>query len=172
MGAHVASLGDRLSRPRRARQFVHHLGDGCKTRVYVATYPRRLTHLQHVRIDPGQTLREWARMSAVGEAIAGGAPDPALEHARHPRAAIGVSGDRYLSVVCDGYSLGDSGLTLDELHAVMGDLGAESVTVLGGGASASLVSGGHLHNRPRDDNGVALLYGRPVTTAVAFAFGR
>ena len=196
MGAHAASLGERLSRPRRARQFVHELRDGCATTVYVATYPRRLTHLQAVRIEPGQPLREWARLSAVGEAIAGGAPidmagrsavppataagadaaaaalDPALASGRHPRAAIGVSGDRYIALVCDGYSLRDSGLTLDELHALMRELGAESVTILGGGASASLVSGGHLHNRPRDENGLALLYGRPVTSAIAFAFGR
>jgi phosphodiester glycosidase len=204
MGAHAASLGDRLSRPRRARQFVHELSDGCATTVYVATYSRRLTHLQHVRIEPGQPLREWARAGAVPEAIAGGEPDvmaraaiasatagkaippataqgaavasaggdPALLRGRHPRAALGVSSDRYIALVCDGYSLRDSGLTLDELQSLMCELGAEAVTILGGGASASLVSGGHLHNRPRDESGVALLYGRPVTTAIAFAFGR
>src|SRR3954469_21547693 len=74
MGAHAASLGERSSGPRRARQFVHELSDGCATTVYVATYPRRFTHLQAVAIEPGCPLREWARTSAVGEAIAGGAP--------------------------------------------------------------------------------------------------
>jgi hypothetical protein len=171
MGAHAGSLGDRLSRPRRARQFVHHLADGCATTVYVATYPRRLTHLQRIQLDPARPLREWARASAVSEAIAG-AFEPGLEDARHPRAALGVSGDRYIAVVCDGYSLRDSGLTRDELAALMRELGADTVTELGGGASASLVSGGHLHNRPRDDSGVALLYGRPVASAIVFAFGR
>ena len=218
MGAHAVPLGDRSSRPRRARQFVHQLADGCATSVYVATYPRRLTHLQTMRIEPGQPLREWARMNAVAEAIAGAAPviasgadgspaaghtippaapghalpsaamahaippdtaagareviDSALARGRHPRAAIGVSRDRYVAVVCDGYSLRDSGLTVAELEELMSDLGADSVTHLGGGAHTSLVSGGHLHNRPRDESGVALLYGRPVTSAIVFAFGR
>jgi hypothetical protein len=171
MGAHAASLGDRPFRPRRARQFVHHLVDGCATSVYVATYPRRLTHLQTVQLEPARPLREWARMSAVGEAIAGGF-EPGIADKRHPRAALGVSRDRYIAVVCDGYSLRDSGLTRAELSALMTELGAETFTDLGGGASASLVSGGHLHNRPRDDSGVALLYGRPVTSAIVFAFGR
>ena len=180
MGAHAASLGDRSSRPRRARQFVHQLPDGCATTVYVATYPRRLTHLQQLRIEPGQPLREWARANAVTEAIAGAAPaippataaGAALARGRHPRSAIGVSRDRYIALVCDGYSLRDSGLTVAELEHLMDDLGADAVTHLGGGAHASLVSGGHLHNRPRDENGVALLYGRPVETAIVFAFGR
>jgi phosphodiester glycosidase len=171
MGAHAASLGDRLFRPRRARQFVHQLRDGCATTVYVATYPRRLTHLQTVQLEPAQPLREWARMSAVGEALAGGF-ETGIADGRHPRAALGLSRDRYIALVCDGYSLRDSGLTRDELAALMAELGAETTTDLGGGASASLVSGGHLHNRPRDDSGVALLYGRPVASAIVFAFGR
>jgi hypothetical protein len=171
MGAHAVSFGDRLNRPRRTRQFVHQLADGATTTVYVATYPRRLTHLQTVELSPAQPLREWARGGAVAEAIAGGF-ESGLTDGRHPRAAIGVARDRYIAMVCDGHSLRDAGLTLDELAALMSELGADSVTDLGGGASASLVSGGHLHNRPRDDNGVALLYGRPVASAVVFGFGR
>jgi hypothetical protein len=183
MGAHAVSFGARPNRPRRARQFVHRLADGAETTVYVATYPRRLTHLQTVRLDPAQPLREWARANSVAEAIAGGAELPlniapatvagaALATGRHPRAAIGTARDRYIAMVCDGNSLGDAGLTLGEMAALMGELGADSVTNLGGGASASLVSGGRLHNRPRDEDGVALLYGRPVTSAIVFAFGR
>lgn len=181
MGAHAVSLGDRLNKPRRARQFVHQLADGAATTVYVATYPRRLTHLQTVALEPAAPLREWARANRIGEAIAGGGsmaiPAATVAGAanatgRHPRAAIGVGRDRYIAMVCDGHSLRDAGLTPDELAALMDDLGAETVTDLGGGASASLVSGGHLHNRPRDEAGVALLYGRPVTSAIVFAFGR
>lgn len=87
---------------------------------------------------------------------------------RHPRAAFGVGRDRYFAVVADGRSIRDSGLTLGELAQLMADLGADSAINLAGGASASLVSGGQLQNRPRDDNGVALLGGRPVASALVF----
>jgi hypothetical protein len=87
---------------------------------------------------------------------------------RHPRAALGIARDRFIAVVCDGRSIRDAGLTLGELARLMADLGAESAINLCGGASASLVSGGALHNRPRDDNGISLLGGRPVASAIVF----
>jgi hypothetical protein len=87
---------------------------------------------------------------------------------RHPRAAFGVGRDRLFAVVADGRSIRDAGLTLAELARLMADLGAESAINLAGGASVSLVSGGRLHNRPRDDNGVALLGGRPIASALVF----
>jgi exopolysaccharide biosynthesis protein len=87
---------------------------------------------------------------------------------RHPRAALGVSRDRLFAVVADGGSIRDAGLTLGELARLMADLGADSAINLGGGASASLVSGGSLHNRPRDANGVSMLGGRPIASAIVF----
>jgi exopolysaccharide biosynthesis protein len=87
---------------------------------------------------------------------------------RHPRAAFGIARDRYFAVVCDGRSIRDAGMTLGELARLMADLGASSAINLCGGASASLVSGGALHNRPRDQNGVSLLGGRPVASAIVF----
>lgn len=87
---------------------------------------------------------------------------------RHPRAAFGISRERWFAVVCDGRSIKDAGMTLGELARLMADLGAESAINLCGGASASLVSGGALHNRPRDDNGISLLGGRPVASAIVF----
>jgi hypothetical protein len=87
---------------------------------------------------------------------------------RHPRAAFGISRDRYFAVVCDGRSIKDAGMTLAELARLMADLGADTAINLCGGASASLVSGAALHNRPRDDNGISLLGGRPVASAIAF----
>jgi hypothetical protein len=87
---------------------------------------------------------------------------------RHPRSALGIARDRFLAVVCDGRSIRDAGMTLGELARLMADLGAESAINLCGGASASLVSGGALHNRPRDDNGISLLGGRPVASAIVF----
>src|SRR3954447_19365371 len=256
MGAHAVSLGDRLLRPRRVRQFEEQLDDGATTTVHVATYPRRSTRVRVVALDRPEPLHRWARQAGFADAISGGfyvpggtplgelhsdgnvhmtVPfDPPWDacrsclsvsdgvidivprgvlpsHARgdllqagpllvtngrpviatdgrdpqgfraaagqfdcditagrHPRAAVGIARDRFFAVVCDGRSIRDAGLSLGELARLMADLGAESAINLGGGASASLVSGGALHNRPRDDNGVSLLGGRPVTSAIVF----
>lgn len=91
-----------------------------------------------------------------------------ITRGRHPRAAIGIARDRIFAVVCDGRSIKDAGLTLAELAKLMADLGAECAMNLGGGACASLVAQGTLHNRPRDDNGISLLGGRPVSSAIVF----
>jgi hypothetical protein len=87
---------------------------------------------------------------------------------RHPRAALGIARDRLFAVACDGGSIRDAGMTLGELARLMADLGADTALNLCGGASASLVSGGALHNRPRDINGVSLLGGRPIASAIVF----
>jgi Phosphodiester glycosidase len=271
MGAHAVSLGDRLLRPRRVREFVERLLDGAAATVYVATYPRRGTRVRVVALDRPEPLHRWARQAGIGEALSGGfyapggiplgelhsngnvhmtvpfdapwdarrscvsiidghveivprgvlpnrargdllqagpllvancrpliadavrAADPSRDQTgeagardpqgfaaaaaqfdcditagRHPRAAFGIARDRYFAVVCDGRSIRDAGMTLGELARLMADLGASSAINLCGGASASLVSGGALHNRPRDQNGVSLLGGRPVASAIVF----
>src|SRR3954449_7394866 len=146
---------------------------------------------QHVEIAPRGTLPSSARgdllqagplLVAHGRSVidvAGGRGPPGVAGAasqfdcditdgRHPRAALGIARDRFLAVVADGRSIRDAGLTLGELAALMADLGADSAINLGGGASASLVSGGTLHNRPRDGNGLPLLGGRPLASAIVF----
>jgi hypothetical protein len=269
MGAHAVSLGDRLLRPRRVRQFEEQLEDGATTTVYVATHPRRSTRLRVVALERPEPLHRWARRTGVSEAISGGfyvpggtplgelhsdgnvhmtvpfdepwdacrsclsvsrdaveiAPrgvlpsrargdllqagpllvanarpviagagargaadageaadlrdpqgfgagaaqfDDDITSGRHPRAAFGIARDRFFAVVCDGASIRDAGMTLAELAQLMADLGAETAINLCGGASASLVSGGALHNRPRDRNGLSLLGGRPVASAIVF----
>jgi hypothetical protein len=292
MGALAVSLGDRLLRPRRVRQFTEHLSDGAATTVYVAAYPRRGTRVRVAALDRPEPLHRWARDAGVGEALSGGffvrggtplgelhtagnvhmtipfeepwdacrsclsvtgdrveivprgvlpnrargdllqagpllvangramigadaraaagvlagadaratadsqagvdarapadsrraadARDPQgfaagaaqfdsdITRGRHPRAAFGISRDRYLAVVCDGRSIRDAGLTLGELAQLMAALGAETALNLCGGASASLVSGGSLHNRPRDPGGVSLLGSSPVASAIVF----
>jgi hypothetical protein len=272
MGAHAVSLGDRLLRPRRVRQFEERLDDGATTTVYVATYSRRSTRVRVLALDRPEPLHRWARQAGVAEAISGGfyvpggtplgelhsdgnvhmtvpfeepwdtrrsclsvigdaveiaprgvlpshargdllqagpllvanakpvigddargrdgadargrekadARDPQgfaagvaqfdcdITAGRYPRAAFGIARDRYFAVVCDGGSIRDAGMTLAELARLMADLGADIALNLCGGASASLVSGGALHNRPRDENGVSLLGGRPVTSAIVF----
>lgn len=255
MGAHALSLGERLLRARRLRQFVHALPDGLSTTVHVATWPRRTTRVRVAAIEPAQALRAWTRRHDVHDALAAGfhvapgtsplgelwvegqahmyvpfdppwdacrscvvvdrgevsiAPrgalpsrprgdlvqagpllvlagrsligdrdpegfsagahqfDADITRDREPRTAFGIARDRYIAAVCDGRSMRDAGMTLAELAQLMAQLGADSAINLAGGGSASLVCGARLQNRPREDNGVALLGGRPVASALVF----
>ena len=94
--------------------------------------------------------------------------DSDITRGRYPRAALGLSTDRILAVVGDGRSTRDAGLTLSELAAAMARLGVWTAINLDGGGSASLVYGGRLRNRPREEHGIEILGGRPVATAIAF----
>jgi hypothetical protein len=87
---------------------------------------------------------------------------------RYPRAALATVGDQLLSVACDGRTRRDAGMTLVELADALLELGATDAVNLDGGGSASLVHGGLLRNRPREQHGVDLLDGRPVVTAIVF----
>ena len=87
---------------------------------------------------------------------------------RYPRAALGIDGDSAWALACDGRADGEAGLTLAELAELMRTLGASAAINLDGGGSASLVSGGRLVNRPREEHGIELLEGRPISTALAF----
>jgi exopolysaccharide biosynthesis protein len=91
-----------------------------------------------------------------------------ITRGRYPRAALGLADDRILAVVGDGRSSRDAGLTLSELAAAMAELGAETAINLDGGGSASLVYGGRLRNRPREEHGIEILGGRPIATAIVF----
>jgi Phosphodiester glycosidase len=184
MGAHAVSLGERLLRPKRARAFPHSLPDGLTTTVHMAVWPRRTTRIRVVTLDPPQPLRAWARGAGVLDAVAIDAcaaaalaagldgdlhpPTAPVADARHPRAAFGVTRDAYLAVVCDGHSMRDAGMTVAELAALVAELGAVSAITVATGGSAALVCSGRLQNRPRDDNGVALLGGRPIASALVF----
>jgi hypothetical protein len=86
----------------------------------------------------------------------------------HPRAALGLGGGELIAAVCDGRAGTDAGLTLAELAETMLLLGAERAINLDGGGSASLVTGGRLRNCPREEHGVALSGGRPISTALTF----
>lgn len=87
---------------------------------------------------------------------------------RYPRAALGVGEDELIAVVCDGRSDEDAGLSLGEMAMLMCELGAEAAINLDGGGSASLIAGGVLRNCPREEHGLALEGGRPVSTALTF----
>jgi hypothetical protein len=92
--------------------------------------------------------------------------DPPPTRGRHPRAALGLSGDRILAVVSDGRARNDAGLTLVELARLMTGLGCRDALNLDGGGSASLVSGGRLQNLPRGDFETPEPGGRPISTAL------
>lgn len=95
--------------------------------------------------------------------------DSDITDGRHPRAALGIAGDRLLAVACDGRGDEDAGLTMAELADLLVGLGAEAAINLDGGGSTSLVCTGRLRNRPRASHGVDLPGGRPVSTALVFA---
>jgi hypothetical protein len=91
---------------------------------------------------------------------------------RYPRAALALTPRQILAVTCDGRSGEDAGMTLAELAGFLVRRGARRALNLDGGGSASLVSGGRLLNHPREEHGIDLLDGRPVTTALVFSAAR
>jgi Phosphodiester glycosidase len=94
--------------------------------------------------------------------------DSDITRGRYPRAALAVGEEQLLAVACDGRTRLDAGMTLAELAATLIELGASEALNLDGGGSASLVHGGRLRNRPREQHGVDLLDGRPVVNAIVF----
>jgi hypothetical protein len=95
--------------------------------------------------------------------------DSDITDGRQPRAALGVDRrGRLLAVACDGRAADEAGLTLDELTEALLALGAHHALNLDGGGSASLVCGGRLRNVPREQEGVLIPGGRPVSTALTF----
>jgi hypothetical protein len=94
--------------------------------------------------------------------------DSDITAGRYPRAALGTLPGWILAVACDGRSAEDAGLTMRELAELMAALGADRAINLDGGGSTSLVFGGALRNTPREEHGIELLVGRPVSTALVF----
>jgi phosphodiester glycosidase len=95
--------------------------------------------------------------------------DSDITDGRYPRAALGITPrGRLLAVACDGRADDEAGLTLAELAEALVALGARAALNLDGGGSTSLVCSGRLRNVPREDHGVVLAGGRPVSTVIAF----
>jgi hypothetical protein len=94
--------------------------------------------------------------------------DSDITRGRYPRAALGLASGRMLAVCCDGRGRHDAGLTLSELADELVRLGAHTAINLDGGGSTSLVCGGELRNRPREEHGIDIAGGRPVTSALVF----
>src|SRR5436190_1928561 len=178
----VAPLPEHVERTRLR------LSDGRSTTVYVARYDLASTAVRVVRL-PHHDLPAAPRgdlLQAGPLLVRGGVPvvedgydpegfsagarqfDSDITAGRYPRAALGVARGRLLAVACDGRADGDAGLTMRELAEALAALGAEAALNLDGGGSTSLVCGGALRNVPREEHGVVLAGGRPVTTALTF----
>jgi hypothetical protein len=67
---------------------------------------------------------------------------------KHPRTAFGQNGNRIFLLVVEGRSGDSVGVTLDELMAMLKDLGATDAMNLDGGGSTTLVIRNRLVNRP------------------------
>jgi exopolysaccharide biosynthesis protein len=89
---------------------------------------------------------------------------------RHPRSALALTPTQLLAVTCDGRHEDEAGLTLAELAGLLAGLGATAAMNLDGGGSTALVCRGRLVNRPREQHGVELLDGRPISTALVLSY--
>jgi exopolysaccharide biosynthesis protein len=106
---------------------------------------------------------------AEGFSASRGQFDSDITAGRYPRAALALAaGQRLLAVASDGRAEDEAGLTLGELAEALVALGARCALNLDGGGSTSLVCGGRLRNVPREDHGIVLAGGRPVSTVIAF----
>ena len=149
--------------------------------VHIAGGRLRIARRDRLGEDPsGDLLQAGPLLLAAGEpALSPGEDregfsaaahqfDSDITRGRYPRAALAIAGDRLLAVACDGRTRRDAGMTLPELADALLQLGATDALNLDGGGSASLVHGGRLRNRPREEHGVDLLEGRPIVTAIVF----
>lgn len=94
--------------------------------------------------------------------------DSDITDGRYPRAALGFNDDELIAAVCDGRGERDDGMDLGELAEQMAGLGCTAAINLDGGGSASLVLGCNLINSPREEHGIDLIGGRPISTAIIF----
>lgn len=125
---------------------------------------------------PGDLLQAGPMLVRDGVPVTGDAEgfsagrrqfDSDITLGRYPRAALALArGGRLLAVACDGRADRDAGMTMGEMAEALVALGAVRAINLDGGGSTSLVCGGRLRNRPREEHGIALAGGRPVSTAL------
>jgi len=94
--------------------------------------------------------------------------DSDITRGRYPRAALALTRDRLIAATCEGRAHDQAGMSLSELSGALVELGAESAINLDGGGSASLIYGGRLRNRPREEHGIDIVGGRPIATALVF----
>jgi phosphodiester glycosidase len=116
-------------------------------------------------------VRDGEPVSGDEEGFSPGAHqfDSDITEGRYPRAALATTRDgTILAVACDGRADREAGMTLGELSEALVAVGAVQAINLDGGGSTSLVCGGRLRNRPREEHGIELAGGRPISTAIVF----
>lgn len=96
--------------------------------------------------------------------------DSDITDGRHPRSALALTPSHLLAVTCDGRHRDEAGLTLGELADQLVARGARTAMNLDGGGSTALVCHGRLVNHPREQHGIELLDGRPISTALVLAY--
>jgi phosphodiester glycosidase len=134
--------------------------------------PGDLVQAGPLLVDGGEIVFD-ADEDREGFSAGSGQFDSDITRGRYPRAALGISGDSFVAVACDGRrSNVDGGLTMLELAEVMRELGAESAINLDGGGSATLVHRGHLLNRPYSSQDQPAPESRPIVSALVFEPGR
>jgi hypothetical protein len=116
-------------------------------------------------------VRDGAVVEGDLEGFSAGARqfDSDITDGRYPRAALGLAEDRLVALACDGRADDEAGLTMAELAETMIAFGAATAINLDGGGSTSLVCAGSLRNHPREEHGIDMPEGRPVSTALVFA---
>ena len=158
-----------FSAPWGARRACVHMFDG---QVRIARRDELPADLDGDLLQAGPLLVRDGAVAAnadEGFSVGAGQFDSDITVGRHPRAALGLDGTRLIAVACDGRTDDESGLTLDELARALVELGAHTALNLDGGGSTSLVCSGRLRNVPREADGVELVGGRPIATALVFA---
>lgn len=128
----------------------------------------------------GDLLQAGPLLVAGGERVVGDADDEGftagaaqfdsdISDGRHPRSALALTEESLVAVACDGRADHEAGMTLGELADTLLALGAVSAINLDGGGSSSLVHDGRLLNRPREQHGIELPAGRPISTAIVMS---
>ena len=85
---------------------------------------------------------------------------------RNPRTAIGYTADNKLILVAvDGRENSSIGLTLNELSALMKELGCTNAMNLDGGGSTVMYVNGRIVNKPQAQGGIALSNALTVKTS-------
>ena len=168
-GAAVAS--EPFDRPWDERRACVHSEDG---RVALAAWRDLPAGAGGDVLQAGPMLVAAGRNLIDGEdregfAAGAGQFDSDITAGRYPRAALGISADELIAVVCEGRADHEAGLTMAELADAMIDLGAADAINLDGGGSASLVIDGALVNTPREEHGIEIRGGREVCTALRLA---
>ena len=102
----------------------------------------------------------WPRILRDGMSTAAGAPSEEgtisrNAEVRHPRSAVGFTRDSstVVLVTVDGRSSSSAGMTLEELAALMRELGAHQALNLDGGGSTTMIVRGRIVNSPSDPAG-------------------